>query len=77
MENPQIFTGERRLTRFQVFMKHMEYGLEYFGERYVVTTLRGFLPFYLKGIPDIRRIRNAAMVCKDPSALIDLLKDVE
>lgn len=77
VENPQIFTGERRLTRFQVFMKHMEYGLEYFGERYVVTTLRGFLPFYLKGIPDIRRIRNAAMVCKDPSALIDLLKDVE
>lgn len=76
VENPQIFGGARRLSRFEVFMKHLEYGREYFGERYVTTTLRGFLPFYLKGVPDIKRIRNAAMVCKDADSLIEIVSQV-
>ncbi len=76
VENPQIFSGKRTLTRYEVFLKHLEYGLEYFGERYIVTTLRGFVPFYLKGIPDIKRIRNAAMVCKDKESLLEILRQV-
>lgn len=77
VENPQIFAGGRTLTRYEVFMKHLAYGLEYFGSRYVTTTLRGFLPFYLKGIPDIKRIRNAAMVCGDADSLIEIVRQVK
>ncbi|MBQ7235747.1 MAG: tRNA-dihydrouridine synthase family protein, partial [Clostridia bacterium] len=77
VENPQIFSGERKLTRYEVFLRHMEYGLEYFGERYIVTNLRSFVPFYLKGIPDIKRIRNAAMVCKDKESLLAVLNEVK
>lgn len=76
VENPQIFSGKRALTRFEVFLRHMTYGVEYFGERYVTTTLRGFLPFYLKGIPDIKKVRNAAMVCKDPKELVEIMRSV-
>lgn len=76
VENPQIFSGARKLSRYEVFMKHLAYGMEYFGERYVTTTLRGFLPFYLKGIPDIKRIRNAAMVCNDADSLIKIVSEV-
>lgn len=77
VENPQIFSGERRLTRFEVFMRHLEYGVEYFGDRYVTTVLRGFIPFYLKGIPDIKRIRNAAMICKDKDELVEIMRQVK
>lgn len=76
VENPQIFSGERKLTRYKVFLKHLEYGEEYFGERYVTTTLRGFVPFYLKGLPNIKSVRNAAMVCKDKESLLAVLEGI-
>ncbi len=76
VENPQIFSGERKLTRYEVFLKHLEYGEEYFGERYVTTTLRGFVPFYLKGLPNIKSVRNAAMVCKDKESLLAVLEGI-
>ena len=75
--NPQIFSGVRKLTRYEVILKHLEYGEEYFGERYAVTALRSFIPFYLKGVPDIKRIRNAAMVCKDKQSLLEVLKEAD
>lgn len=75
--NPQIFSGGRKLTRYEVILKHLEYGEEYFGERYAVTALRSFIPFYLKGVPDIKRIRNAAMVCKDKQSLLEVLKEAD
>ena len=75
--NPQIFSGVRKLTRYEVILKHLEYGEEYFGERYAVTALRSFIPFYLKGVPDIKRIRNAAMVCKDKQSLLEALKEAD
>ena len=56
--NPQIFAGERKLTRYEVILRHLAYGEEYFGERYIFTSLRSFLPFYLKGVPDIKRIKR-------------------
>lgn len=75
--NPQIFSCGRKLTRYEVILKHLEYGEEYFGERYAVTALRSFIPFYLKGVPDIKRIRNAAMVCKDKQSLLEVLKEAD
>ncbi len=77
VENPQIFSGKRTLTRYEVFLRHLEYGEMYFGERYVTTVLRGFVPFYLKGIPNIKAVRNAAMVCKDKQSLLSVLEGVE
>ena len=75
--NPQIFSDGRKLTRYEVILKHLEYGEEYFGERYAVTALRSFIPFYLKGVPDIKSIRNAAMVCKDKQSLLEVLKEAD
>lgn len=42
-----------------------------------MTALRSFIPFYLKGVPDIKRIRNAAMVCKDKESLLEVLKEAD
>ena len=75
--DPQIFSGRRTLTRLEVIKRHLAYGEEYFGERYAVTALRSFIPFYLKGIPDIKRIRNAAMLCRDRDSLLDVLGEAD
>ena len=75
--DPQIFSGKRELTRYEVILRHLSYGEEYFGERYAVTALRSFIPFYLKGLPDIKRIRNAAMVCRDKQSLLDVLREAD
>ena len=75
--DPQIFSGSRKLTRYEVICRHLAYGEEYFGERYAVTALRSFIPFYLKGVPDIKRIRNAAMVCKDKESLLAVLTEAD
>lgn len=75
--NPQIFAGERKLTRYELILRHLSYGEEYFGERYIFTSLRSFIPFYLKGVPDIKRIRNAAMICKDKNQLLEILKEAD
>ena len=75
--NPQIFAGERKLTRYELILRHLSYGEEYFGERYIFTSLRSFIPFYLKGVPDIKRIRNAAMICKDKNRLLEILKEAD
>ena len=74
--NPQIFSGKRTLSRYEVILRHLEYGTEYYGERYVITSLRSFIPFYLKGIPDIKRIRNSAMLCRDRDSLLSVLDGV-
>lgn len=75
--DPQIFSGRRTLTRLEVIKRHLAYGEEYFGERYAVTALRSFIPFYLKGIPDIKRIRNAAMLCRDRDSLLEVLGEAD
>ena len=75
--DPQIFSGRRTLTRLEVIKRHLAYGEEYFGERYAVTALRSFIPFYLKGIPDIKRIRNAAMLCRDRDSLLEALGEAD
>lgn len=75
--DPQIFSGRRTLTRLEVIKRHLAYGEEYFGERFAVTALRSFIPFYLKGIPDIKRIRNAAMLCRDRDSLLDVLGEAD
>ena len=75
--DPQIFSGGRTLTRLEVIKRHLAYGEEYFGERYAVTALRSFIPFYLKGIPDIKRIRNAAMLCRDRDSLLEVLGEAD
>lgn len=74
VSNPQIFSGSRKLSRYEVIMKHLCYGEEYFGERYFSTSLRSFIPFYLKGLPDIKKIRNEAMVAKTREQLTDILE---
>ncbi|MBP5648569.1 MAG: tRNA-dihydrouridine synthase family protein [Clostridia bacterium] len=73
VENPQIFLGKRKLSRFELIMKHLEYGEYYLGDKYFSRSLRSFIPFYLKGLPDIKKIRNEAVIAKTKDELLEIL----
>ncbi len=74
VENPQIFSGGRAMSRYEIIMKHLAYGEEYLGEKYFSRNLRSFIPFYLKGLPNIKAIRYEAVTAKTRNELLAVLE---
>lgn len=74
ISNPQIFS-EKKLTVYEVIIKHIAYVMEYFDERYLCTSIRKFFPYYLKGIRGNKPILCELMRTKTYAHMTEVLQN--
>lgn len=72
--NPQIFS-EKKHTIYEVIKKHIEYIMLYFDERYLVSSMRKFFAYYLKGIKGGKPIRIKLILAPTYNEVMQILED--
>lgn len=71
--NPQIFS-EKKLTVYEVIMRHIGYVMQYFSESYLCSSIRKFFPYYLKGMRGSKPLKDGIMRAKTHAQFMSILE---
>lgn len=74
--NPLVFGG-KKIPLKEVILKHINYSLNYLGERVAVSTMRKHLCKYFSGVPGTKELKAAANSATSGAQLIELIRNAE
>lgn len=63
--------------RVEAVKSHLNYGIEWKGERLAIFEMRKHYSNYFKGLRDIKHYRMALVTTKDPKELFNILNQIE